>query len=286
MAKKKAKPAARKTIKKKAARPAPRAVARKKTAKKAVKKAAKAKKPAGKRVAPAAGQRAKLKKTAKKPVRVVAAKPKAAVRPKPPRRTKQTLPPVAPPGPTLVERALTADVLPPLEAPPLEAEVLDNGLAAPPPLVALQVGDPAPDFELADEAGMLHRLSDYHGQRVVLYFYPKDDTPGCTREACGFRDRLGDFSGRNVAVLGVSPAPIDSHRRFVQKFGLTFPLLADLGHKVAEQYGVWVEKNLYGKPSMGIARTTFLIDAAGRIQHIFRNVQADGHEQEVLDRML
>jgi peroxiredoxin Q/BCP len=119
----------------------------------------------------------------------------------------------------------------------------------------------------------------------VLYFYPKDDTPGCTLEACGFRDRLGQFTDHNAVVLGVSADPIESHQRFAQKYSLTFPILSDADHKVAERYGVWVEKTFGGEMSMGIARTTFIIDAGGRIEHIFRDVHAEGHEQEVLEHL-
>jgi peroxiredoxin Q/BCP len=138
---------------------------------------------------------------------------------------------------------------------------------------------------LPDQTGQTHRLSGYRGQKLVLYFYPKDDTPGCTTEACGFRDRLGSFTDRSAVVLGVSPDSAESHRRFVDKYGLTFPLLADTGHAVAQRYGVWVAKSRPGTTSMGIARTTFLIGTDGRIAHIFRNVRPDGHEQEVLDRL-
>jgi peroxiredoxin Q/BCP len=267
MAKKKVKAAKKKT--KKSSRPARAKLAKKSAKKKVVKK---------KRLAPAAGKRTAPRKKALKKAKPapLAKKPKAAARPKRPRRSTQALPPAT----EMLLPTFTADIVPPLEAPPIDTE-----LEPPAEPAGLRAGDPAPDFELPDQTGKLHRLSDYRGRRVVLYFYPKDDTPGCTKEACGFRDRLGDFTGRNAAVLGVSPDSVDSHRRFVEKFGLTFPLLADEGHRIADQYGVWVEKNLYGKPSWGIARTTFVIDADGRIEQVFRNVKADGHEQEVLSRL-
>ena len=117
----------------------------------------------------------------------------------------------------------------------------------------------------------------------MLYFYPKDDTPGCTTEACGFRNALASFTDRNAVVLGVSPDSVGSHQRFAEKFGLTFPLLSDESHAVAEKYGVWVEKSMYGRTYWGVARTTFIIDVDGRIAHIIRNVRPEGHEQEVLN---
>ena len=140
--------------------------------------------------------------------------------------------------------------------------------------------------QLRDETGQRHTLSQYRGQSVVLYFYLKDDTPGCTAEACGLRDVLGDFERHNAVVLGVSPDPVDSHRRFSQRYGLTFPLLADEDHAVAEKYGVWVEKKSgYGNAYMGIARTTFIIDPEGRIARIFHDVKPHGHEREILEHL-
>lgn len=150
------------------------------------------------------------------------------------------------------------------------------------PRPAPEVDDLAPEFDLVDETGQLHTLARYHGRKVVLYFYPKDDTPESTTEACGFRDSLGEFDDRNAFVLGVSPDSVESHRRFAYKFGLTFPLLADEGHAAAERYGVWVEKSEYGRTYMGVARTTFVIDADGRIAHVLRDVRPEQHAQEVL----
>lgn len=143
-------------------------------------------------------------------------------------------------------------------------------------------GQLAPDFELMDGSGKAHRLSDYRGRKVVLYFYPKDDTPGCTKEACGFRDTLTEFAKRNAQILGVSPDKVESHEKFARKFSLNFPLLADQDRAVAEHYGAYGEKKLYGKVTLGIKRTTFVIDEQGRLEKIFPNVKADGHEAQVL----
>jgi peroxiredoxin Q/BCP len=146
-------------------------------------------------------------------------------------------------------------------------------------------GEVAPDFELCDESGRVHTLAQYRGQKVVLYFYPKDDTPGCTTEACAFRDAAGMFRDRNTVVLGVSPDGAESHQRFAQKYGLSFPLLADEGHRVAERYGVWGAKRPGDSASLGIARTTFVIDASGYVVHVFRDVKPDRHPQEVLEHV-
>ena len=143
-------------------------------------------------------------------------------------------------------------------------------------------GDRAPAFALADAAGNTVKLSDFAGKKVILYFYPKDDTPGCTTEACGFRDAHAAIGKRNAVVVGVSPDPPERHARFAAKFGLPFPLLCDPGHEAARAYGAWGEKNLYGKKSMGILRTTVIIGETGRIERIFRKVKAAGHAGEVL----
>ncbi len=143
--------------------------------------------------------------------------------------------------------------------------------------MSLSVGDPAPAFDLADDAGNRVALADLAGRRVVLYFYPKDDTPGCTTQACGLRDgweRLDDFDG---VVYGISPDPPDSHAAFRAKFALPFGLLADEGHAVAEAYGVWVEKSMYGKKYMGVERTTFVIGADGAIEAVLRKVKPAEH---------
>jgi peroxiredoxin Q/BCP len=129
----------------------------------------------------------------------------------------------------------------------------------------LKAGDRAPDFELLDDGGATVRLSDLRGSRVVVYFYPADDTPGCTRQACSLRDAHGEFEGAGARVLGVSPDDVDSHQRFREKFGLPFSLLADTDHAVAEAYGVWVEKNNDGKRSLGIKRSSFVIGEDGTV---------------------
>jgi len=147
---------------------------------------------------------------------------------------------------------------------------------------SLKAGDLAPDFELPSDAGTPLRLSSLRGHPVALYFYPKDDTPGCTAEACGLRDGFAAFARAGVVILGVSPDNAASHARFSSKYALPFPLLADEGHRVAELYGVWGEKTFMGKKHMGVLRTTFVIDAGGRIARVFENVKPDGHASEIL----
>jgi thioredoxin-dependent peroxiredoxin len=143
-------------------------------------------------------------------------------------------------------------------------------------------GQQAPDFELASDAGSTVRLSDLRGKPVVLYFYPKDDTPGCTTQASGIRDAWGEFERRGAVVLGVSPDSAESHVKFKEKFRLPFTLLADEDHAVSEAYGVWVEKRNYGKTYMGVERSTFVIDAAGNVSHVMRRVKPDEHGDQVL----
>lgn len=147
---------------------------------------------------------------------------------------------------------------------------------------SLQPGDPAPDFELLTDAGETFRLSSLAGKKVVLYFYPRADTPGCTREACEFRDHLPRIERKGTVVLGISPDKPASQARFKQKHRLPFTLLSDTEHKVAQAYGVWKEKSMYGKKTWGIERTTFLIDEQGKIARIFPKVKVDGHAAEVL----
>lgn len=146
----------------------------------------------------------------------------------------------------------------------------------------IEAGQVAPDFTLKSDAGQDVRLSDLRGKPVVLYFYPKDDTPGCTREACAFRDRSAELQAAGAVVLGVSPDDVESHAEFRDKYSLNFPLLADLGHRVADAYGAWREKNLYGKVSMGIQRSTFVIDGTGTVRQAWKKVNVDGHDEEVL----
>ena len=143
-------------------------------------------------------------------------------------------------------------------------------------------GRKAPVFTLEDQDGTKHALKDLAGKWVVLYFYPKDDTSGCTAEACQFRDNLEAFESADVAVLGVSPDSLKSHAKFVDKFDLTFPLLADEDHAVAEKYGVWRKKKMMGKTYMGIVRSTFIIDKEGTLVAAWDKVKADGHAEEVL----
>jgi len=146
----------------------------------------------------------------------------------------------------------------------------------------VEEGKPAPDFELKSDSGETVRLSDFRGKPVVLYFYPKDDTPGCTAQACGIRDSYDEFAERGAVVLGVSPDKETSHVKFKEKYGLPFTLLADTEHKVAEDYGTWVEKNYAGKTYMGVERSTFLIDGGGRVTKVMRRVKPDTHADDVL----
>ncbi|MER3603262.1 MAG: thioredoxin-dependent thiol peroxidase [Thermus sp.] len=146
----------------------------------------------------------------------------------------------------------------------------------------VDVGERAPDFALPDQEGRVHRLSEYKGRWVVLYFYPKDDTPGCTRQACGIRDAWQEIEQQEAVVLGVSPDPPDSHQRFKAKYGLPFTLLSDAEHAVAEAYGVWVEKTMYGKKRMGIERSTFVIAPDGTVRKALRRINPDTHADEVL----
>jgi len=149
----------------------------------------------------------------------------------------------------------------------------------------VEEGSLAPDFTLASDDRGDVTLSSLRGQRVVLYFYPKDDTSGCTIQACELRDSLPRFEGVDAVVLGVSPDSVESHARFREKFDLNFALLADVDHAVAEAYGVWKEKSLYGRTYMGIERSTFLIDEAGVVMAAWRNVKAKGHAEKVAEAL-
>ena len=146
----------------------------------------------------------------------------------------------------------------------------------------LEEGKSAPDFALTSDSGEEVKLSDLRGKPVVVYFYPRDDTPGCTTQACGIRDSWGAFEERGAVVLGISPDSESSHVKFKEKYGLPFTLLADPGHEVAEQYGVWVEKQNYGKTYWGIERSTFVIDADGNVAKVMRKVKPDTHADDVL----
>jgi peroxiredoxin Q/BCP len=147
--------------------------------------------------------------------------------------------------------------------------------------VPLEVGSVAPNVELPGDTGQFYRLSDYQGKKVVLYFYPKDNTSGCTTEACDFRDRLRDFNLMNAIILGISRDKPSTHDKFKEKYALTFPLLSDEDGTVCNLYETWVEKSLYGKKYFGIERSTFLIDEEGIIRQIWRKVKVDGHAREV-----
>jgi thioredoxin-dependent peroxiredoxin len=146
----------------------------------------------------------------------------------------------------------------------------------------IEEGQPAPDFELESDEGETVRLSKLRGKPVVLYFYPKDDTPGCTKQACGFRDAYGEYQQRGAVVLGVSPDNVASHLKFKQKYGLPFTLLADPEHQVAERYGSWGEKSFAGKKYMGIIRSTFVIDPEGNVTRAMYGVNAERNPDEVL----
>jgi peroxiredoxin Q/BCP len=145
-----------------------------------------------------------------------------------------------------------------------------------------EIGDKAPDFTAPTDGGGKVSLRDFAGQNVVLYFYPKDDTPGCTKEACGFRDSLPDFTGVNAAILGVSKDKPEKHDKFKAKYDLPFTLVSDEDGKICETYGTWIEKSMYGRKYMGIDRATFLIDGKGRIREIWRKVKVKGHVEAVL----
>jgi peroxiredoxin Q/BCP len=156
-------------------------------------------------------------------------------------------------------------------------------MAGNPKASPLPAGRAAPQFDLESSTGSRIKLDDFAGKKtVVLYFYPKADTPGCTKEACGFRDALADYDKANVAVLGISPDPANKVKKFADKFHLNFPLLADPDHAIADRYGVWGEKKFMGRAYMGAARVTFVIGKDGKIRHVFENVKPVGHDQEVL----
>jgi peroxiredoxin Q/BCP len=148
-----------------------------------------------------------------------------------------------------------------------------------------KVGQKAPEFTVVNDEGHKVKLSDFKGKKVVLYFYPKDDTPGCTTEACAFRDGIDEIKDRGAVVLGVSADSVESHKKFKDKFDLNFPLLADGDKKIVQAYGTWKEKSMYGKKYMGIERTTFIIDEQGKISHIFPKVKVNEHYDEVLEAL-
>lgn len=149
----------------------------------------------------------------------------------------------------------------------------------------LQVGDKAPDFTLPTDNDGEISLSQFKGQKVVLYFYPKDDTPGCTKESCSFNENLSAFNKMNAQVIGLSKCSVKKHNKFKEKYGLQFPLASDENSDVCEKYGTWVEKSMYGRKYMGIDRSTFLIDENGKIAHIWRKVKVPGHIEDIMSVM-
>ena len=149
----------------------------------------------------------------------------------------------------------------------------------------ISVGDKAPQINLKDADGKTVKLSDFKGKRVVLYFYPRDLTPGCTKEACGFQADAAKIQRKNAVVIGVSTDDEKTHQRFREKYDLSFPLLCDTDHTLAEAYGVWAEKNMYGRKTMGVKRTTFIIDEQGRVAHIFNKVSVAEHSKDVLAKL-
>jgi thioredoxin-dependent peroxiredoxin len=149
-------------------------------------------------------------------------------------------------------------------------------------MALLEVGDKAPEFKTTDQDGESVSLKDFRGRKIVLYFYPKDDTPGCTKEACGFRDDYSKFRKRKIEVLGVSVDDERSHKKFAEKYDLPFRLLADTDKKIVKDYGVWGEKSLYGRKFMGIHRVTYVIDEKGKVAAVWPKVQPDGHADEIL----
>jgi peroxiredoxin Q/BCP len=149
----------------------------------------------------------------------------------------------------------------------------------------IRIGAAAPDFSAPTDGGGAIRLKDLRGKTVVLYFYPKDNTPGCTTESCDFRDAHAQFEAKDAVILGVSPDSVKSHDKFKQKFDLPFALISDEDHKIAEAYGVWQEKSMYGRKYMGIVRSTFVIDAKGKIAAIYDKVKVNGHALDVLEKV-
>jgi peroxiredoxin Q/BCP len=149
-------------------------------------------------------------------------------------------------------------------------------------MAVLSVGSSAPKFSLVANDGKKYSLKDFKGKKVVLYFYPKDDTSGCTAEACSFRDNLTAIKKKGAVVIGVSPDGLKSHEKFVSKYDLNFPVLSDESKEMLTEYGVWQEKSMYGRKYMGVVRSTFIIDEKGTISHIFPKVKVEGHTEEIL----
>jgi thioredoxin-dependent peroxiredoxin len=152
-------------------------------------------------------------------------------------------------------------------------------------MAELKVGSSAPDFSLDGNDGKKHSLKEFRGKKVVLYFYPKDDTSGCTKESCSFRDNLSSIKAKGAVVIGVSADGTESHKKFISKYDLNFPLLSDESKSMLERYGVWQMKSFMGRKYLGIVRTTFIIDEKGKISHIFPKVKVDGHTEEILNAL-
>ena len=152
-------------------------------------------------------------------------------------------------------------------------------------MTTLNVGDKAPEFKLSGDDGASHSLKDFRGKKIVLFFYPKDDTSGCTKEACSFRDNYATIKKKGAVVLGISGDSVESHKKFISKYDLNFILLSNEDRSVLDLYGVWKEKSMYGRTFMGIERTTFIINEQGKISHIFPKVKVDGHTEEVLNAL-
>ncbi len=150
-------------------------------------------------------------------------------------------------------------------------------------MTELKIGDNAPDFTLPTDSDGEITLSALQGQKIILYFYPKDDTPGCTKESCGFNENLAAFNKLNTTIIGLSKCSVKKHDKFKEKYGLEFTLASDADNDTCERYGTWVEKNMYGKKFMGIERSTFIIDEQGKIEHIWRKVKVSGHVDDVLN---
>ena len=224
-----------------------------------------AKKPAPKRAAKKAAKKPAKKAKGKKPVAKKTAAKKAPVR----KAVKKAAPKKA-----VAKKA-------PAKKPAVKAKATPQAMKAV-ASVAIAAGMSAPDFNLPTDGGGSLSLAELKGRPVVLYFYPRDDTPGCTVEACAFRDNLLHFQGINAAVLGVSTDSVKSHDKFKAKFSLPFTLVADEAHELAAKYGVWVEKNRYGRKYMGTERATFLIDAMGKVAKVWRKVKVEGHAEDVL----
>ncbi len=259
---------ARKTTKKKAARKSVKKTVVRKAARKTVKKAA--------------------RKVAKKATRKVTRK---TAPPSAPQVTPEIIEPAAieytpPPAPfidTEETNRPAGGVSPPHhDSRPATGPASDCDRSAPDIAATLSTGSPAPGFELRDANGAFHSLAQYAGRRVVLFFYPKDDSPGCTSEVCGFRDIYGDFDTHDAVLLGVSPDSCESHYQFATKFNLPYPLLSDPQHRTAEAYGAWGEKTRDGETYMGVHRTTFIIDEDGQIAKVYQDVNPEGHNQEIV----